>query len=340
MQILNDQILANYTTIQIGGCVQYMFLPTTEVEIMEAVVWCQSKSLPFMFLAGGSNTVFPDQNLVYSQVIINLTKFNEIVVGYNLDNLENNLTTSFKITAKAGASLQDIVDLSLQNYSNPISEYFSGSMVGLNRVPGTIGGATVGNAGAYGTEIKDIVESVKCIDFSNPSDILIFSNADCQFGYRDSIFKQNKNLVVLEITLNLPISQNKNDDKLRYQEIATKRDAIYPIGFASPGSLFKNILFDSLPLAVQSKIPNDWVVYGNKLPVGKLLESLDCKGFSVGGIQMRLSHSNIMVNFNTGSYQDACSVVAQLQSKIYSEYQIKLEPEVRFIPNNFNNFYK
>lgn len=332
MLILTDQILSNYTTIQIGGCVQYMLFPTIDIEVSEAIIWAKKQGLPFLFLAGGSNTVFPDQGLLYSQVIINLTKFN--AVDLQIDPADNS-SDRIKIIAKSGASLQRLVDLSLNNNFG----FQSGLMVGLNRIPGTIGGATVGNAGAYGTEIKDIVESVKCLslnDFSN----LILSSTECRFGYRDSIFKQNKDLIILEVTLSLPITKNFEEDKVRYDEIANKRDVVYPVGFASPGSLFKNILFDSLSPAVKSKIPKEWIVYGNKLPVGKLLESLNCQGFSIGGIQMRPTHSNIMVNFNKGSYQNAIDIVQDLKLRVYNQYEIIIEPEVRFISSNFNDFYK
>jgi UDP-N-acetylmuramate dehydrogenase len=325
MLILENQILKNYTTIGIGGAVKYMFFPTTKKELIEAILFCKKETLPFVFLAGGSNTVFPDTTLEYDQVVINLTHFNTI------DYKDNQLI------AKSGVVLQKMVDLMM--------ELKSGCMVGLNRVPGTVGGAVVGNAGAYGTEIKDIVKKVHCIRLSDvykygqKARILKLTNKDCKFGYRDSLFKQEKDFVVLEAFFDIPKSVDFEVDLQKYNEISIKRDAIYPVGFASPGSLFKNILFDKLDTEAQKNVPNEWVVYGNKLPVGKLLESLDCKGFRIGGVQMRESHANIMVNVDSGSFQDARNVVLELQNKINQKFGIKIEPEVRFMPDNFGDFW-
>jgi UDP-N-acetylmuramate dehydrogenase len=328
--------LKNYNTIKIGGHVQTMFWPTSKVEIIKAILTCKKDNLPFVFLAGGSNTVFPDEDLDYNQAVINLSKFDQV------DFLLND--QGILITAKAGTELQTLIDLSL--------EQGSGTMVGLNRVPGSIGGAIVGNAGAYGTEIKDIVTVVKAI---RRSDILkidlesfilsneqiplyTLTNLDCHFTYRHSEFKNDLDWIVLEIELFCPFSSDIVADQKRYDEIATKRDAVYPKGFASPGSLFKNILFSDLTAEQQAKIPQGWVVYGNKLPVGRLLEELGLKGHSIGGIKMTDRHPNIMLNYNQASFDDAQAMVKFLQQRVKEEFGIEITPEVRFLPNNFGEF--
>ena len=319
MNILKDQQLCNYNTIKIGGLIKYVFLPISLEQIVESVVFCSDNKIPFVILAGGSNVVFDDDNLGYNQAVINLKDYNSITFDKDRQTIK----------CDCGGVLQDIVDLSLKSGS--------GTMVGLNRIPGTIGGAIVGNAGAYGTEIKDIVERV---DYIRISEILsgqkkptvhIFNNANCQFQYRDSVFKKERDIIVLSTILNIPKSSDIKNDQARYDTIATKRDSVYPIGFRSPGSLFKNILYSDLTTEQQVRIPKDWVVYGNKLPVGRLLEELNLKGKTIGGIKMTDNHPNIMFNFNNGNYKDATDLVQFLQSQVKTNFGIDIEPEVRFL---------
>ena len=319
MNILKNQQLCNYNTIKIGGLIKHVFLPISLEQIVESVVFCSDNKIPFVILAGGSNVVFDDDNLGYNQAVINLKDYNSITFDKDRQTIK----------CDCGGVLQDIVDLGLKSGS--------GTMVGLNRIPGTIGGAIVGNAGAYGTEIKDIVERV---DYIRISEILsgqkkptvhTFNNNDCQFQYRDSVFKKDRDIIVLSTILNIPISADIQSDQTRYDTIATKRDSVYPIGFRSPGSLFKNIIWSNLTTEQQARVPKDWVVYGSKLPVGRLLEELNLKGKTIGGIKMTDNHPNIMLNFNNGNYKDAINLVQFLQSQVKTNFGIDIEPEVRFL---------
>jgi UDP-N-acetylmuramate dehydrogenase len=319
MLILENQKLSEFVTTKIGGIVDKVFLPTNNVEVIEAITICNQNNWSFVILAGGSNTVFADK-IDKNQAVICLSKLDKITQEKDL------------ILAQAGAKLQDLVDLAQKT---------SDSMTSLTRVPGSIGGAVYGNAGAYGTEIADIFEYaivVKLSDiakFGNQAPILKLT--DCNFGYRDSLFKQDKNYVILEVCLKLKPSIDLENQK--YNEISAKRDAIYPQGFKSPGSMFKNIRFSELDPAIQAKIPLDWVVFGDKLPVGRLLEELGLKGFAVEGVKMTDRHPNIFHNFNNGSFANTTKLVSQIQLKVWDKWQIKIEPEVRLIDSNFQDFW-
>jgi UDP-N-acetylmuramate dehydrogenase len=376
MKVLFNQYLRDYNTIRIGGKVRWMFFPINASEIIEAIQFCSQNKVAFFILAGGSNTVFDDVGLAARQVVINLSEVDslelvcenttinksesfhpELDSGPKIAGIaktshqalpatpqEGDLNTSafnpdfLTIQTDPGTSLQRIVDLALENKA--------GAMVGLNRVPGTIGGAVVGNAGAYGCETMSFVEKVEYIDIAevikqpNWVNVHILENKGCQFGYRDSIFKHNKNWLITNIHLKIPINIDLGPAIAKYNEIATKRDAVYPKGFASPGSLFKNILFDTLPLEVQQNIPDSWVMYGNKLPVGKLLESLGLQGFGVGKIQMRPTHANIMTNLGGATYKDAKETVKILQAKVKDKFGIDIDSEVRFIDGDFTKFWR
>jgi UDP-N-acetylmuramate dehydrogenase len=331
MKTLLNQYLREYNTIRIGGKVRWMFFPHNASEILEAINFAKFNKAPFFILAGGSNTVFDDKSMNPRQVVINLTEMNNFEYRLSLNK------KFLEIECEPGMVLQSVVDLALDGNA--------GGMVGLNRVPGTIGGAVVGNAGAYGCEIVSFVDKVEYIDIqeiikkSQWVNVHILDNKSCGFGYRHSIFKQNKNWLITNIHLKIPIDIDLALAIAKYNEIATKRDAIYPKGFASPGSLFKNILFSSLPLDVQKNIPLEWVMYGNKLPVGKLLENLGCQGFGVGNIQMRTTHANIMTNLGNATFANALDTVKILQKQVKEKFGIDIEPEVRFIEGDFTKFW-
>ena len=329
MKIDTNKHLSEMTTTGIGGLVSLVFWPTNYPELVEAIRFCNERKMGFFVLAGGSNTIFHDKDLKYGQAVINIKEFSE----YEIKEQDNKTI----IELDPGAELQTVVDLTLENHL--------GGAIGLNRVPGSIGGAVVGNAGAYGTETRDIVQKIEFIRLSEvkkqPDWINIYSleNSECFFGYRDSIFKHDRDILITRIYLEFQKSPNPDEDKAKYDEIATKRDAIYPTGFQSPGSLFKNILFSSLTKEVQQNIPSDWVVFGDKLPVGKLLENVDAQGFQVGQMKQRDTHANIMTNLGGGTFSDAVTVVEELKKKVLKKFKIEIEQEVRFIPKDFKDFF-
>lgn len=318
------------TTTGIGGLVSLVFWPTNYSELIEAIRFCNERKMPFFILAGGSNTIFADKDLKYSQAIINIREFSTYEIK------EQDGKTVFEMDP--GLELQKVVDLAM--------EYNLSGTTGLNRVPGTIGGAVVGNAGAYGTETKDFVQKIEFIRLSEvkkqPDWINIYSleNHECFFGYRDSLFKHDKDILITRVYLQFNQTESQQENLVKYNEIAIKRDAVYPKGFQSPGSLFKNILFSSLSNEVQKNIQSDWVVFGDKLPVGKLLENVKAQGFQIGQIKQRESHANIMTNLGGGTYEDASKVVEELQKKVYKKFKIEIEPEVRFVPKNFQDFFE
>jgi UDP-N-acetylmuramate dehydrogenase len=330
MKVETNKNLSEMTTTGIGGLVSLVFWPTNYPDMIEALRFCNDRKLPYFVLAGGSNTIFPDKKLKYNQAVLNISQWNQFDVKNQGEK------TIFELDP--GVDLQKVVDKAL--------ELELSGATGLNRVPGTIGGAVVGNAGAYGAETKELVQKVEFIRLSEvrkqPDWINIYSldNSECWFGYRDSLFKQDRDILITKVYLELHKSVNQALEVIKYNEIALKRDAVYPKGFKSPGSLFKNILFSSLDSKIQKNVPQDWVVFGDKLPVGKLLESIDAQGFRIGDIQQRPTHANIMTNLGEGTFQDATKVVSELQTKVKSKYGIEIEPEVRFVPENFADFFE
>lgn len=320
MNIYNDVSLASYTTIGIGGKIDRLIQPSNAEELVEAVEQTYILGVPFFVLAGGSNTVFCDDLIQPHQHVIQLS---------NIKGITRIIDAVYMINA--GTRLQDCVDFSLDHHMS--------GMIGLNRIPGSIGGAIVGNAGAYGSEIADVVLKVDCIDLAAAKQgklrIISLTKNECRFGYRDSIFKHDSNLCVFQIYIQLLPSLTPQDDNSQYWEIATKRDAVYPADLKSPGSTFKNIYYSELSEYAKSQIPSGWVMYGDKLPAGRLLEEVNAKGFRIGDIGMRESHANIMINYGNGTHQEVVDVITQLSERVKQRFNVFLEPEIRIIPPLF-----
>jgi UDP-N-acetylmuramate dehydrogenase len=362
MHIKENQFLSSYTTSKIGGKVRWVLFPENLDELFSAIWFCTFNRLPFFILGGGSNTIFQDKSLNFRQAVIHLGFLDKVAL------LENDSDKSKILEVEAGTSLQRLVDLAQ-------SHHLSG-LAALNRIPGTVGGAVLGNAGAYGVEIGELVEKVQVLNltllvrtfhklspkffktnsnienmreakaevlFQFPDEFKsrfmnIVDKSESDFSYRSSAFKTAGNLIISKIWFNLKVQPDFHLEKAKYQEIAILRDKIYPSGLASPGSVFKNLLVNNLSTIELSKINPDWIIHKNKLPVGRLLEEVGARGFRVGQMAMRKTHANILINLGGGKFSQVESMIQNLQFKVEDRFGLKIEPEIRLVPNNFQDF--
>lgn len=319
--------LSKYCTIGIGGVVSRMFVPRTISELFEALKICLINSYSYYILAGGSNTVFPDMcdNL---DAVINVGDLKIITV------IEKKREVEY--TCESGVLLQQVVDIAQTKQLDGVT--------GLNRIPGTIGGAVFGNAGAYGDEIGNIVTWVEYIDIAQLKQD-IYNNtlrklslyihqkpkAECDFDYRSSWFKATADVCISRVCFTLLKSINYENETQKYNEISGIRDVVYPQGLKSPGSVFKNILVSDLSTEQLSRIHSDWIVNNHKIPVAKLLESTVGKGYKVGGVGNRDTHANIMINYSNGTQKDVIEYIQQSQKAIKLRFDIDIEPEIRVL---------
>ena len=297
------------TTLQIGGPVKEFYTAETEQELINYVSMALEKKLPYLVIGGGSNLLVSDNG--FEGVVIKNQIKGRHILGNNL-------------VVKSGEILQNIVDFA--NESG-----FSG-LESLAGIPGTIGGAVYGNAGAYGQTISDHLISVK---YFNPKEYGESSmlKEDCGFAYRDSVFKKTKN-IILEITISL----NPADPEQLKQfslEITKKREVKYPPGIKCPGSFFKNIIASELPAKVLEGIPEDRIVYG-KVPAGALLELVGAKGDQRGEIEIAPYHANLFINRGNGKASDFYNLAKEYFDKVKEKFWIELEPEVQFV--NLDSF--
>lgn len=317
VEFLENAELKNYTTIGVGGKAKVIYFPQNLNQIKQLIETLKQKGKKIYILAGGSNTVFADK-LDPEIVVINLRNF----CGYQI--IKNKGLS--EITTLPGTKLQDIVDLSLAHRLQ--------GMIELTRIPGTVGGAVVGNAGAYGNEIEKAVKSVTILDLKTLKPVVL-TNEECGFGYRESVFKKRPDWLILEIQLQLYNSNSPRIDEEKYYEINAKRDRLYPQELLTPGSTFKNILVSDLTNAQINKIDSDWIIH-HKLPAGKLLEMVGACKIKYGDIRMKNGHANIMINEGNGTFSDVKELIMDLQNKVFAKFKIWLFPEIRLIDSNFN----
>lgn len=292
------------TTLQIGGPIRELKVVQTQQDLIAAIRKYPAGGLPIFLLGGGSNLLVSDAG------------FPGIVIKNNSQGIAKN---GNNLSVQGGTKLGDLVDFADKN-----------GLAGLESlagIPGTVGGAIYGNAGAYGQTISDHLSSVKAFDPLKYLDYTL-SNEECQFDYRYSVFKKNK-FVVLEAEFSLSEGNSKELQKIS-KETIKKREVKYPPGIKCPGSFFQNIPAEKLPSEILAKIPKEFILY-NKVSAGALLESVGAKGARRGKILIAPYHANLFINEGEGKAEDFYDLAKEYQEKVYAKYGIKLEPEVQLI---------
>ncbi len=291
--------MSKITTLGIGGEAQEFKVVHAHQELLDLL-----KSNPdFLIIGEGSNLLISDEGidcLVIKNEITGISRLHPKGV-----------------IVKSGTPLQKLV-----NYT--ISHGLSG-LQKLSGIPGTIGGAIYGNAGAYGQTISDYLTEVIVFDGIKT---ITLTKTECGFGYRDSNFKRNK-YIILEASLQLE-SGNPEILKQEARETITKRLVKYPLGIKCPGSFFKNLVAAEIPSEILKNIPQDKIIYG-KLPAGALLEMVGAKGQSLDGIAIASYHANLFINKENGTAKAFYTLAKEYALKVKDKFGITLEPEVQLV---------
>jgi len=308
--------LKDYTTFKIGGKASYFAEISEKGKLIKTLKWAKEHSLPFFILGNGSNVLFSDKG--YRGIIIKIqnSKFK----------IQNN-------SIKVGAGLL-LVDFLTKCVKNNLSgfEWMAG-------IPGTIGGAVYGNAGAFGWEVKDFFKWAKTI---NPKTFQekIYSFKQCRFGYRESIFKKSKNKndikeIIWEVALKIRKGEKKDiQEKINgYLEHKIRQGMFkYP----SAGSVFKNILIKDTPYYnfynPRSETINikgeEATVKKGKISAGWFIEKCGLKEKRSGGAKISDFHANLIVNFNKAKAKDILFLIKFIKKKVFEKFKIKLEEEI------------
>ncbi len=304
MNVIQDYPLSKVTTLRIGGPAKQFISVASEDELLEAIKYAKKESLPFLVIGGGSNLLVADEGV---EKLVIQNKISGIFQNGNI------------LTVKSGTPLQTVVNLSIEKGLSGINK--------LTGIPGTVGGAIYGNAGAYGGGISENLIDVTCIN-PQTGKIIILKKEDCGFNYRDSNFKRN-GLVIIAATFKLTPGDSQ-ELKKESEEIKLRRDEKYPPGIKCPGSFYKNLIASDLPEDILKKIPPEKIVYG-KIPAGALLEMVGAKGDHKGSIEIAPYHANLFINNGGGNAKDFYTLAKKYFDKIKEKFGISLEPEVQLI---------
>ena len=283
--------LAKYTTFRIGGPAKYFFEAKTKEDLIEAIRFAQSKGLPFFVLGGGSNLLVDDKG------------FNGLVIKMKNERCKvQNKNSKFKIIiAEAGVILSDLVELSLKNNLTGL-EWAAG-------IPGaTLGGTIHNNAGAFKISIADIVKTVEVFDTAD-SKIRNLDVKKCNFGYKQTIFKQQKNLIILSCIIQLKKS-TKEAVKEQINYVLNYREKNHPMNFFSAGCIFEN------PLEIRA---------------AELIQKCGLKGKKIGDAQISEKHANFIVNLGSASSKDVLELINLAKEKVKDKFGIELKKEIQVI---------
>ena len=259
--------------------------------------------MPTMVIGGGTNLIVSDEG------------FRGIVLRYRAEAL---LAANGRVVAQAGAVLQDLVDFTIDRGLKGLET--------LSGIPGSVGAAVYGNAGAYGHSISERVVKVQFFDGQG---VRVFGNEECEFRYRESIFKRRKEWIIFSTQLLLDEADAGELRKVA-DDILKVRNEKFPVTMKCAGSIFKNLLLRELPPAVQAEVPEK-VVREGKIPAAWFLEQVGAKGMSRGEIRVADYHANLIYNTGSGTAADLRAVIDELKARVRARFGIEIEEEVQYV---------
>jgi UDP-N-acetylmuramate dehydrogenase len=295
--------LSRYTRFGIGGPAD-LFAEAGTVEAFAAALGAaRSSGLPTIVIGGGTNLIVSDGG------------FRGIVLRYRGDCLR---AEGRRVFAEAGAVLQDLVDFTIA--------HGLGGLETLAGIPGSVGAAVYGNAGAYGHSISEAVSGVR---FYDGREMHTFDNQECRFRYRESVFKEQKDWIILSAELLLQPADAAGLRKIA-DDILKVRNEKFPATMKCAGSIFKNLLFADLPPDAAAAVTPTSVRDG-KVAAAFFLERVGAKGMRRGDIHVADYHANLIYNAGSGTAADLCALIGELKERVRERFGLELEEEVQYV---------
>lgn len=285
-KIKYNEKMSKYTTMKVGGPCDCIIFPDEISKIKDAIDFCKNKKIAFYVIGNGSNLLVKDEGI--QGVVIKL--------GHRFGKIE---IDGEYILAYAGATMPALSQLAKKNSLKGL-EFACG-------IPGTVGGGVKMNAGAYGSQISDVLYEVTYMD--EKEEIKTIKNKDCSFGYRKSIFTINSNYVILSAKFKLKKGDiYEIENKMKENSIA--RRTKQPLEYPNFGSVFKR--------------PEGYFV-------GKLVDDAGLRGYKIGGAQVSTKHTGFIVNVDNATCKDVLDLIEYVQTTVYNKFNVKLTPEVIII---------
>lgn len=280
--VLEYEPLSEHTTFKVGGKARYFVYPKNEVALMRIVTLAKENKMDIKVIGKGSNILASDED--YEGMVICLDRyFNEVAFEKN------------QVSAYAG---QSIIYLAHEAMKRGLSglEFACG-------IPGTVGGACFMNAGAYKSELKDIIDSVWVLKDGN---CVWMPSSECEFGYRTSIFKKNPDWIILAVRFNL-VEKNSLQIKELMDSRRERRMASQPLDKPNAGSVFKN---------------------PESSPAWQLIEECGLRGKRINGAMVSTKHANFIVNEDHAHASDIAKLIELIQKEVKDKFDVSLKTEV------------
>jgi|SRR5947209_492464 len=295
--------LSQYTRFGIGGPAD-LYAETETVEaFIAAMAAARESGIPTVVIGGGTNLIVAD------------TGFRGLVLRYRGHQL---LAANGRVVAQAGAVLQDLIDFTIAHGLKGLET--------LAGIPGSVGAAVYGNAGAYG---HSMAERVVKVQYYDGAEVRVCDNAGCEFRYRESIFKRQKEWIIFSTQLLLDAADAAELRRVA-DDILRVRNAKFPVTMKCAGSIFKNLVRNELAPSVAAAVPEN-VVREGKIPAAWFLEQAGAKGMVRGDIHVADYHANLIYNAGGGTAADLCGLIRELKDRVQQRFGLELEEEVQYV---------
>jgi UDP-N-acetylmuramate dehydrogenase len=282
-RIKQNELMKNHTSFHIGGPADILVLPQDAEEIKRIITCCKDEGVPFFVMGNGTNLLVRDKGI--RGVVIKLAQnFNDIQITKNI------------IKCKAGMAVSVAVRAALENSLSGL-EFASG-------IPGTVGGAVVMNAGAFGGEMADVVKKVNVLDLEG--NIFEMSKDELGYSYRNSVL-QKGDKILLDVEMELTPG-NRDEIKAKMEDYISRRKQKQPLNLPSAGSAFK-------------RPPGNYAGY--------LIEKAGLKGYRIGGAMVSDLHAGFIVNIDNATCEDVLKLIKHIQKEVKDKFNIDLEPEIK-----------
>jgi UDP-N-acetylmuramate dehydrogenase len=303
LTVLTGAPLSRYTRFALGGPAD-IYAETASVEaFIDALKVARESRQDYVVIGGGTNLIVSDDG------------FRGIVLRFIAQRI---LAAGNRVVADGGAMLQDLVDFTVDRGLKGLET--------LAGIPGSVGAAIYGNAGAYGHSISERVRTVR---FYDGRDVRVFDNETCEFRYRESVFKRHKDWIIFSTELVMDVADATELRKIA-GDIVSVRNEKFPVTMKCAGSIFKNLLLAELPDSVAQRVP-ERVVREGKVPAAYFLEEVNAKGMTRGDIHVAAYHANLLYNAGAGTAADLRSLIDELKSRVAEKFGITLEEEVQYV---------
>ena len=286
-----DEPMSKHTSFRVGGNADAYIILQNKENLIEVLKIAKEYNLPITIVGNGTNLLVKDNGI------------RGLVINYassNFEIIDANKVDEYKIKVDSGVKNGVLAQFLLKNELTGF-EFAAG-------IPGTIGGAIYMNAGAFGGEIANIVESVTYISLKDLK-VYTLKTEQCEFAYRTSIFEQDEDKIILEAIFNFKKGK-KEEIAQKMDEFRNKRLSSQPLDKPSAGSTFKR---------------------GENFITAKLIDECNLKGYKIGGAQVSEKHAGFIINTGNASAKDIIDLIKYVKTKVYEKFGVEIKPEVRVI---------